>query len=367
MHTEFEKVDLNLIRYSLVWEGFETLFKALEISPKDDLLMITSAGCNVLNALLEQPRSLTAIDLNPEQNRLLSLKMQIIEYLDHDALVSLMGFRGSPAVTTAWEQVAPTLETGLRQHWEEFFDKNPKGIASSGKLEAYINGFLKELPGEIQKKVRHLLTFDNIASQNDYFLQELDSSEFKAIFINYFDQQNLSKGRDPKLFKYVKETGGELFYKRLRDFLSHHLVRDNFYFRFFMFGPTEMPINILPPCYRPENFSVLRSQMKKLKVVTGEAVAYLLSPEGAKINKAGLSNIFEYVAEAHFDEVCTKLFTARKKPLRIVYWNLLQSQGDSGCSEYRLTKESNALSREEACFYFRNVRLMETVPHTILK
>ena len=94
MQTEFEKVDLNLIRYSLVWEGFETLYKGLEISPKDDLLMITSAGCNVLNALLKQPRSLTAIDLNSEQNRLLLLKMHTIEHLDHDPLVSLMGFRG---------------------------------------------------------------------------------------------------------------------------------------------------------------------------------------------------------------------------------------------------------------------------------
>ena len=128
-----------------------------------------------------------------------------------------------------------------------------------------------------------------------------------------------------------------------------------------------MPVNILPPCYRPENFLVLRSQLKKLNVVTGEAVEYLLSPQGEQITKAGLSNIFEYVAEKHFEEVCTKLFTARKNPLRIVYWNLLQSQGDSGCSQFTLTTESGALSREEACFYFMNVRLMETVPHNILK
>ncbi|MEP6261473.1 MAG: DUF3419 family protein [Gillisia sp.] len=367
MQTEFEKVDLNLIRYSLVWEGFDTLYKALEISPKDDLLMITSAGCNVLNALLKQPRSLTAIDLNPEQNRLLLLKMHIIDHLDHEALVSLMGFRGPQAVPTAWDRVALTLEPRLKQHWEEFFNKNPEGVASSGKLETYINGFLTELPEEIQKKLRHLLTFDDIKSQNNYFLQELDTSEFKPLFIEYFDQQNLSKGRDPKLFKYVKQTGGELFYNRLLDFLSQQLVRNNFYFRFFMFGPTKMPESILPPCYRQENFMLLRSQLKKVQIVTGEAVEYLLSPQGEHINKAGLSNIFEYVAEPHFEEVCTKLFSARKKPLRMVYWNLLQSQGESGCSEYRLTKESNALSREEACFYFMNVRLMETVPHNILK
>lgn len=367
MHTEFEKVDLSLIRYSLVWEGFDTLYNALEISPKDDLLMITSAGCNVLNALLKQPRNLTAIDLNPEQNRLLLLKMHLIEHLDHEALVSLMGFRGIPAVGAAWERVAPTLAPELRQHWQHFFRKHPQGIASSGKLESYIHGFLKELPEEVQNKVNKLLNFNDPASQNEYFLTQLDKSEFKTLFIDYFDQQNLSKGRDQQLFKYVKESGGELFYNRLKAFLSNQLVRDNFYFRFFMFGPEEIPENILPPCYRKENFSKLRTHLPKLKIVTGEAVEYLLSPQGENINKAGLSNIFEYVSPSHFEEMCANLFTLRKKPLRMVYWNLLQSQGDTNCREFRLEEESNKLSQEEACFYFMNVRVMESVPHTILK
>ena len=267
----------------------------------------------------------------------------------------------------AWERVAPTLAPELRQHWQHFFRKHPQGIASSGKLESYIHGFLKELPEEVQNKVNKLLNFNDPASQNEYFLTQLDKSEFKTLFIDYFDQQNLSKGRDQQLFKYVKESGGELFYNRLKAFLSNQLVRDNFYFRFFMFGPEEIPENILPPCYRKENFSKLRTHLPKLKIVTGEAVEYLLSPQGENINKAGLSNIFEYVSPSHFEEMCANLFTLRKKPLRMVYWNLLQSQGDTNCREFRLEEESNKLSQEEACFYFMNVRVMESVPHTILK
>ncbi|QED38647.1 DUF3419 family protein [Antarcticibacterium arcticum] len=367
MHTEFENVDLNLIRYSLVWEGYDTLYNAMDITPKDDLLMVTSAGCNVLNALLKQPRSLTSIDLNPEQNRLLLLKTHIIEHLEHDVLISLMGFNGMKDVAGAWESVAPALEPTLREHWEDFFAKHPGGIISAGKLETYIHHFLPGLPEELQKKVRHLLSFTETAAQYEYFLTNLEKSEFKARFIEYFDQQNLSKGRDPQLFKYVKESGGELFYNRLKVFISNQLVRDNFYFRFFMFGPEEIPEIILPPCYRKENFLKLRAQLPKLNIVTGEAVEYLLSPEGQKINKAGLSNIFEYVSQSHFEEVCANLFTMRKLPLRMVYWNLLQSQGETTCLEFRLEGESNKLTRKEACFYFMNVRVMESVPHSILK
>ncbi len=361
MHTEFENVDLSLLRYSLVWEDCNTLFKGLEIEENDRLLMITSAGCNVLNALLKNPAAITAIDLNPEQNRLLLFKKYLIENYDHDIFLSLMGFCGRNAVKEAWDKVADSLDPVLREHGEVFMLKNPDGIIPSGKLETYIHGFYTGLPEEFQQKLLRLIRFENIKEQNDFFLKELDNTQFKFLFINYFDEQNLSKGRDPKLFKYVKETGGESFYTRLKKFTGKQLLKENFYFRFFMFGPQNLPEEILPPCYRKENFPVLKEQLPKLKIVTGEAIEHLLSQDGEKINKAGLSNIFEYVAEEQFAEVCNRLSKDRKNPLRFIFWNLLQSQGDGDCMVRRLIKLSDDLTEMEGCFYFKNVRVMSTV------
>lgn len=360
MNTEFENVDLNLIRYSLVWEGANTLYQGLEIQPDDELLMITSAGCNVFNALLKNPKQLIAIDLNPEQNRLLSLKKHLIEQHNHQVFVSLMGFCGKDAVKEAWKEVATTLEPEIQEHWEEFFSKNPKGILFSGKLETYILNFLPWLPQEIQQKLKHLITYSDIELQADYFQKELDSSLFKERFIEYFDRQNLSKGRDLKLFKYVSESGGQIFYSRLKKIVENQLLKDNFYFRFFFFGPTGIPPTILPPCYCKENFEKLKAALPALKICTGEAVEYLLSQDGKTINKAGLSNIFEYVNEVQFHTVCNRIFKTREHPLRIIFWNLLQSQGDAHCAEFLLQEKSRLLSQQEPCFYFQNVRVMES-------
>ena len=65
MNSEFQNVALDQLRYSLVWEGSATLYRALDIQPDDHVLVITGAGCNVLNTLLQAPRQVTAIDLNP--------------------------------------------------------------------------------------------------------------------------------------------------------------------------------------------------------------------------------------------------------------------------------------------------------------
>ncbi|MCM4156002.1 DUF3419 family protein [Gramella sp. AN32] len=360
MHTEFENVDLDLIRYSLVWEDAHTLYNGLEIKENDRLLVITSAGCNVLNTLLKKPAAVTAIDLNPEQNRLLLFKQYLIENYNYEIYAALIGFYGRNAVQKAWMEVAPALEPELRAHVEGFFLKNPEGIISSGKLETYIHGFVPGLPETFQKNLKKLISFETIGEQQVFFAEKLDNSPFKELFIDYFDQQNLSKGRDPRLFKHVKESGGKIFYSRLKDFIGKNLLKNNFYFRFFMFGPQNLPEEILPPCYQKKNFEILKKQLPKLNIVTGEAIEYLLSREGEAINKAGLSNIFEYVAEAQFAEVCHKLLNQREKPIRIIFWNLLQSQGNKHCQDSLLGNLSEKLSEKEACFYFKNVKVMES-------
>lgn len=359
MHSEFYNVALNRLRYSLVWEDSHTLYQALAINPTDDVLVVTSAGCNVLNALLQGPSSVTAIDLNAVQNWLLQLKCQLIRHHEPDQLRALMGFDGPLAVGLAWQRVAPTLPVDMRAYWAPFFEAHPGGILTAGKLEEYILGFLPTLSPQTQRKLRQLVGFTTTAEQQNFFATKLDNTDFQERFIAYFDEANLSKGRDPALFKYALESGGQAFYSRLKRTIATKLVQDNFFFRFFFFGPVGLPETLLPPCYQRKNHARLRQQLPKLKVLTGEAVNHLNSPAGQGISKASLSNIFEYTSPKEFQQVITALFPTGGRPLRLVYWNLLQDQGSTAANQLPLSTDSERLSREDACFYFRNVRLLD--------
>jgi len=363
MQSAFYNVSLDRIRYSLVWEDSHTLYAGLQIGAQDHVLVISSAGCNVLNALLKCPASLTAIDLNPLQNRLLLLKKHIVLHHDYPVFRGLLGLDGPARVAQSWEALQHTLPPAELPYWKSFFHSHPEGLLASGKLESYIHGFYHTLSTNLQEKLQALICFEEVSAQHTFFQNELHPSSFREQFLCYFDDAHLSKGRDPSLFTYATEAAGPAFYKRLQAQLASRLVKDNFYFRFFFFGPEHLPARLLPPCYQEAYYNRLRGQLHKLQVVRGEAVDYLLSEAGAGINKASLSNIFEYTSPAAFEQAYTALFADARRQLRIIFWNLLQQQGASlGHDRWHDAALSASLSRSDGCFYFCNVRVQQTCP-----
>ena len=79
------------IIYNVAWEDCRVDREVLDIREenKDTILMITTGGCNVLDMLLERPAKIVAVDMNPRQNALLSLKIAAIKHLPHDIFFEL--------------------------------------------------------------------------------------------------------------------------------------------------------------------------------------------------------------------------------------------------------------------------------------
>jgi S-adenosylmethionine-diacylglycerol 3-amino-3-carboxypropyl transferase len=359
MHSEFAHISLDRLRYGLVWEDHRTLYQALDLGPDDHALIITSAGCNALNVLLAGPRQVTAIDLNPVQNQLLALKMHVIGHHPPAVLRGLLGLAGPAAVAWAAAELQATLPAAAYACWAAYLAQHPAGLLLAGQLEGYVTGFLPTLPAEYQARLRHLLTFDAVPAQLAYFEAALNQPDFRTHFIDYFDAANLSKGRDPRLFRYAADAGGATFFRRLRQQVGRQLVRDNFFFRFLFFGPENLPEAILPPCYQAAHHARLRARLGQLRLATGEATEYLLSEAGQSITKASLSNIFEYVSPAEFGRV-SRALAKRPQPLRAVFWNLLQAQATrSTAAVPLLVAASKQLSTADGCFYFGGVRVLQ--------
>lgn len=359
MQSEFARIPLDRLRYGLVWEDHATLYQALNLGPDDHALIITSAGCNALNALLAGPRQVTAIDLNPLQNELLALKMHVIAHHPPAVLRGLLGLAGPAAVVAATATLQATLPPADYPAWAAYLTQHPRGLLLAGQLERYVTAFVPTLPAAWQAKLRGLLSCGSVAEQKAYFQRELDQPDFRARFVAYFDAVNLSRGRDPRLFRYAAESGGATFYARLRQQVSQQLVRDNFFFRFLFFGPENLPEALLPPCYQAANHQLLRRRLGRLRLVTGEASEFLLSAAGHDVTKASLSNIFEYVSPAEFGRVSRALAT-RPAPLRLVFWNLLQMQAVRRTAAVPLLPAASAtLGAQDACFYFGGVRVLD--------
>jgi S-adenosylmethionine-diacylglycerol 3-amino-3-carboxypropyl transferase len=87
----FDAIYARSLVYNTCWEDPAVDRRALQLGPDDKLLVITSAGCNVLDYALTAPRHIYAVDANPRQTALLELKMAGIRRLDFGDFFSVFG------------------------------------------------------------------------------------------------------------------------------------------------------------------------------------------------------------------------------------------------------------------------------------
>ncbi len=108
----------NLI-YNACWEDPRLDRVALDLGPDDTVLMITSAGCNVLDYLLLEPRHIYAVDVNFRQNALLELKLAGIRALEFDDFFSMFGRGSLPHYRTVYQQrLRAFLSPIARAYWD---------------------------------------------------------------------------------------------------------------------------------------------------------------------------------------------------------------------------------------------------------
>jgi hypothetical protein len=91
----FSLVHGNRLIYNTCWEDPRIDRKLLNLGPESSVVVITSAGCNVLDYLLDGPAAIHAIDVNFRQNALLCLKLALIRHGDQALLFSLFGNGGA--------------------------------------------------------------------------------------------------------------------------------------------------------------------------------------------------------------------------------------------------------------------------------
>ncbi len=119
----FNTVHRNNLVYNACWEDPRLDRIALELGPEDNVMVITSAGCNALDYAITGPRHVHAVDMNPRQNALLDLKRSAIKRLDFDDFFSLFGEGHWPSVRGVYEQ---TLRDDLPPWSKSFWDKKIK-------------------------------------------------------------------------------------------------------------------------------------------------------------------------------------------------------------------------------------------------
>ena len=132
-HTQFK----NEYIYAFNWEDPRVDHELLNIGRDDVILTITSAGDNVLDYLQKSPKRLHTVDLNPNQNHLLELKVASFIALGHRDVWKIFGEgKCSEFRDLLVSRLSPHLSSQAFQYWLQhvnvFTSASGKGLYETG-------------------------------------------------------------------------------------------------------------------------------------------------------------------------------------------------------------------------------------------
>ncbi|MFM9967673.1 MAG: DUF3419 family protein [Burkholderiales bacterium] len=158
----FDAVCSRSLVYNTCWEDPAVDRKALRIQADDRMLVITSAGCNVLDYALLGPAKIFAVDANPRQSALLELKIAAIRHLEFDDFFAIFGEGHHPNFRWLYRFTLRThLSDFARAYWDEhehwFCDRGGNtGFYFRGLSGLVARGFRGYLG--LRKALRHAIS-----------------------------------------------------------------------------------------------------------------------------------------------------------------------------------------------------------------
>jgi S-adenosylmethionine-diacylglycerol 3-amino-3-carboxypropyl transferase len=145
----FNAIYSRSLVYNTCWEDPAVDRQALRLSADDTLLVITSAGCNVLDYALTGPKRIHAVDVNPRQTALLELKLAGLRNLCYEDFFALFGHGRHPQFHDIYRTL---LRNELTPFAQSYWDRNEKWFMSEG------NGFYyRGLSGTVARLFRAYL------------------------------------------------------------------------------------------------------------------------------------------------------------------------------------------------------------------
>lgn len=116
-HAQFK----NEYIYAFTWEDPRVDHRLLKIRESDVVLCVTSAGDNALDYLLgANPRRIHTVDLNPNQNHLLELKIAALQSLPYEDVWRMFGEGKYPGFRqTLISRLSPHMSSQAFQFWLE--------------------------------------------------------------------------------------------------------------------------------------------------------------------------------------------------------------------------------------------------------
>ncbi len=268
-HAVFNSVYSRSLVYNTCWEDPAVDRQALALQPDDSMLVITSAGCNVLDYALAGVAHVDAVDANPRQTALLELKLAGIRRLEFEDFFALFGRGYHPRAQQIYRDV---LRAGLSEFACGFWDEKISWFVSPvGSF--YYHG----LSGIVARMFRSYLRMrPQLSGAVHSLLDRHDPAEQRSLYDEKIRPLMWSPGMNWALSRQMTMTLLGVPYPQRREVQAQHEggvagfireaieyvfcelpARSNYFWRVYLLG--QYAPDCCPEYLRAENFQILKA------------------------------------------------------------------------------------------------------------
>ena len=289
--TIFNAIHGNALIYNTCWEDPRCDRDLLNLQADSKVVMLTSAGCNALDYLLDNPASIACVDMNPRQNALLDLKTALFQAGSYS---DLFRFFGDGKNTNARDLFSDVLTNHLDDFARKFWKRNlnyfdGKGIrhsfywrGTSGAVAFMLKKFLEVNPGT-RKIIYQLFECEDLDQQRVLYYRlepRLLSTLIKWVLNSHLVQSMLGVPKSQQELAKEKFRDGLTGYFRscFRRVFTEIPVADNYFWKLYFFG--KYTTDCCPNYLKAAHFETIQQRVNRISTHTTTLSGFLENNPG---------------------------------------------------------------------------------------
>jgi S-adenosylmethionine-diacylglycerol 3-amino-3-carboxypropyl transferase len=287
----FEKIHSNNLIYNTCWEDPRVDRQLLSFNSESRVAMITSAGCNALDYLLDDVASVDCIDMNPKQNALLQLKIALFNHGNYEKLFELFGNGAVTVEDSIYDLYFNHLKKNMPQFATAYWDKKIHYFSGVGRKKsfyfygtsgtfAWLFKQFFDTKKSLKTKLLALLDAPNQEKQVQIATElepELLSPTINWLMNRHITLTLLGVPRAQRQLILEKYPGGMAHYLKdsYKQVFLELPISDNYFWRLYITG--KYTPTCCPEYLKASNFELLRSRVSRINTHTTTLTDFLQS------------------------------------------------------------------------------------------
>lgn len=307
----FQTIHGNNLVYNQCWEDPRLDREAFQIKPSDNVLLITSAGCNALDYLLDDPQHIDAVDMNPRQNALLELKKVAIKTLDYQDFYSIFGLGMHMGMDKLYRTtLRPELPDFAKAYWDKHYDFFLPSTIHKGFYFRGSAGWVARFMGQyisfkgLLPSVEKVFSAKNLQDQAITYFSEL-KPYFWGKSMRWLTRRGAimsALGVPRSQFIQIENHymgGMAKFIEDCLDYVFTRLsLRDNYFYHLYLFGHYTKSCS--PEYLKEHNYQTLRDRIDRIETHNASLIEFF-NKDKKTLHKVTLLDHMDWLYQNHRD------------------------------------------------------------------